>query len=475
MELQHGRTSRTRELLRLAWPAVLSYILNNTYRINDQFWIQGLGPKAQTAIGATFFIQVLNFAFVFLAVGGALALVSRNVGARDDHARDSFARHSLAIGFLVGLALTAAVVPSAHALSAGVGLDGQAQEMAGDYLGTLYLFMGPIAVFPALDAIFIARGHTRIPMGLQSMAVVMNYVLNPLFIYGKDAAQHVDAPGAEFIASIAERLGIEGHGIAGAAFATGVSRTIVVCAGLLILTGPVRMRFRGPIAFSLRTSLQRALAIVRISAPSSVSIAIYALAYLGLVRFVLSPLGEDTTAGLGLGFQIFEGISFPCYLGVAIAGSSLVGREIGAKNRQGVLDVVRSARFVSRFLGVAFAGIFLFVGPPVVAWFTQDAAVAKQTIIYVQVLAFSQYWVAVEAVNEKVLLGSGQTGALYWIAPLGNVLRIPLGWFLAFGDPGFALGAAGVWWAVNVTTLLKAFLFWQRVQRGAWLDRALAS
>ena len=471
----HGRASRTRELLHLAWPTVLSYILNNTYRINDQFWIQGLGPKAQAAIGATFFIQVLNFAFIFLGVGGALALVSRNVGARNDEARDSVARHALAIGLFVGLALTVTVVPRAHTISTGMGLSGEAGRLAGDYLGTLYLFMGTMAMFPIIDSIFIGRGNTRIPMALQTVAVALNYVLNPLLIYGAHAAEHVDAPGATLIGRVAGIFDFEGYGIAGAAIATGISRTIVTLAGIAILVGPLKTRVRGSVPFSMRASVERIRSIVRISAPSSVSIAIYAAAYLGLVRFVLTPLGDEVTAGLGLGFQVFEGLAFPCYLGVAIAGSTLVGREIGARNRDGVLEVVRSARFVARVLGIAITGIFLFVGPLVVTAFTQDPEVARQTIVYVRVLAFSQYWVAVEAVNEKVLLGSGQTRPILWIAPIGNLLRIPLGWALALGIPGVGWGAAGVWWAVNVTTYLKAYLFWQRVEHGPWLDRALES
>ena len=77
-------------LLNLAWPAAASFLLNNAYRINDQFWIQGLGPPAQTAVGATFFLMVMNFAFVFLAVGGTLALISRAIGANDPERRDSF-------------------------------------------------------------------------------------------------------------------------------------------------------------------------------------------------------------------------------------------------------------------------------------------------------------------------------------------------------------------------------------------------
>ena len=106
--------------------------------------------------------------------------------------------------------------------------------------------------------------------------------------------------------------------------------------------------------------------MLRISIPSSVSIAVYALAYLGLLRFVLTPLGDEATAGLGLGFQVFEGIAFPFYLGVSIAGSSLVGREIGARNPAGVMHVVGSARLVARICGIFFAVAFWFLGPRVI-------------------------------------------------------------------------------------------------------------
>ena len=56
--------------------------------------------------------------------------------------------------------------------------------------------------------------------------------------------------------------------------------------------------------------------------------------------------------------------------------------------------------------------------------FTNDAKVLQQAVLYAQVLAFSQLFVAYEALAEGILSGSGKTKAIfYWSAPL-NLLRI---------------------------------------------------
>ncbi|HED64870.1 MAG TPA: MATE family efflux transporter [Planctomycetes bacterium] len=464
-------SARTREVLALAWPAIVSYTLNNTYRINDQFWIQALGQNAQAAIGANFFLQILSFALAFLAVGGTIALVSRAVGARDGKARDSYARHALAFALGVGLFLTIVVVSSLGPIPGMLGLAGETADEARDYLFHLYLFMGPMAMLSVCDAIFIARGNSRVPMILQAIAIGLNTVLNPLLIYGKDAADAMHLPLLGEVAALARALDIDGMGIGGAALATGIARTLVVLMALALLSTTFRMRLRPMGPLSLRISLGRIGEIIRISGPASASIAVYSIAYILLLRIVLAPMGDAVLAGLGVGFQVFEGISFPCYLGVAMAGSSLVGREIGARNRSGVLEVVHTVRVLTWRVGLFFAALFWFGGPPFVAAFTDDPAVAHETLIYVRTLAFSQVLVAVETANEKILLGSGRTRPILWISPLGNLLRIPLGWLLS--GP-IALGAAGVWWAINATTGLKAYLFWHRVEHGSWLDEVMA-
>ena len=132
------------QVVRLALPAAISYLFNNVYRMNDQYWVQGLGASAQAALGATMYIAILNFALIFLAAGGGLSLVARATGARDVAERDSVARHAIFLAGLIGLVLMVV----GHALTPTIvqllGLEGQVAERAIDYLEMLYLVAIPM-------------------------------------------------------------------------------------------------------------------------------------------------------------------------------------------------------------------------------------------------------------------------------------------------------------------------------------------
>jgi Na+-driven multidrug efflux pump len=305
-------------------------------------------------------------------------------------------------------------------------------------------------------------------MGLDVCAIALNYLLNPLFIYGGGAVAAMSAnggpapPGAGLADAVATSLGIEPMGMRGAALATASSRAVTTLVGILILRFGFDVSLRG----SRRPRLSRIADIARLSAPVSISILIFAGAYLAVFSLVMADLPTEVKGGLGIGFQVFEGVAFPCYLGVGIAGASLVGRKLGARDPEGALAVVRDARFLGRVVGLTMTAIFLVPSRWIVPWFTQDPAVEAETMRYVMVLAWSQYFVGVETVNEKALLGAGYTRPILWIAGVGNGLRVPLAWLLS---SLLGLGALGVWWAINATTGIKALLFWRAVEERRWL------
>jgi len=427
-----------RDVTRLAWPAILSFVLNNGYRINDQFWVQGLGAHAQAAIAACTFLLITNFGLIYLVAGGALPLVARATGARDPEARDCAVRHAILASLLLAVVVGFCGHAAMPQIAAWMGLEGAEAVATVDYMRAIYLGILPLALAPLVDNVFIAMGETRVPMALQIAAVCTNLVLNPILIYGA------------------------GLGIAGAAWATVASRALTVLIGFTLLHGRygVSLRPRGMPSFRL------ARTIVEKGTPLGLSILAYAAVYQVLFALVLARLTTDVRAGLGIGFNAFESISFPFFLGVALAGSSLVGRNLGASDPAGALLAVRNSRRLGHITGLAFTLLFLVGGPVVAPLYSSDPAVIRETVGYVQVLAFSQFFVAMETVNEKVLQGAGHTRPILWISTFGNLLRIPLAWVLAI-----SLGWAGhgVWWAINVTTWLKAWLFHREVQRGRWL------
>ncbi len=464
-QVARGTLVSKRTLLAMAWPAVLSYLLNNTYRINDQFWIQGLGEAAQSATGGAMFVLIMNFALCFLAAGGTLSLVARAVGAGDTERIDRVSRHAIGMALAIGVCLTLIGPQITPWLVHLLGLRGQSALFAEQYLGTLYWLAVPMFLVPTLDNIFIGRGYTRIPMTLQGIAIGLNFLLNPLLIYGQDIEQAMSGfPGTARLSAIARELGIEGHGMVGAAAATGISRAVVAVLGLVL----VRYLFGTKLLVRGRPKPALVRRILSVSAPMSLSIGMYAGVYWALMALVFKGLPDSARAGLGIGFQVFEGVAYPTYLGLAMAGAALVGRALGAGDRETAWIVVRNTRFFGRILGVVTTIAFLVLARPAGALFTKEPEVLEQIVLYVSMLAISQYWVAIETVHEKVLMGAGETRRIPWITGFGNGLRIPLGYLLAIP---FGLGAAGVYWAINGTTFLKAGLFWSMVQRGTWTER----
>ncbi|MBI5435087.1 MAG: MATE family efflux transporter [Planctomycetes bacterium] len=462
-----GRALTTRDVLRLAWPSALSYLLNNAYRINDQFWVQGLGADAQAALTSALFVSVMNFAFVFLAAGGTLALVARATGARDPVTRDRVVAHSIWIGLAV-YACFAAFGPALTPHIVGLlGLPDGPAAYARDYLTSLYLFSLPLVFAPAIDHAFIGIGNALVPSLLELGACAFNYLLAPILIYGSHAAERCSHPGAALAASIASWFHLEGYGISGAPVAIACSRALSVTAGFVGLRVFYGVRWYA----HMRLDPKLLRELLAIGVPVSLSIALYSGVYWALIKFVMVPLGVPVLSALGLGLSVFEGVSFPLYLGIGMAGASLVGRAIGARDPDAAWQAVRAARKLALWVGTTVTVLFLIVAPIGPRYFSPDPEVVRQTSIYVAVIAFSQLTVAMEAANEKILLGAGYTARAMWVSMLGNGLRVPLAWYFGV-SAGY--GALGVWWSLNVTSLLKASLHFWLVQRGRWLTHALA-
>ena len=183
-------------------------MLNNAYRVIDQYAVQWLGVDAQAAIASCTFVLIAFFAAYTIFSSGAIALVARAVGSGNIQEQQRLIGSALTSSLLVGILILSASGLLAPWTVFSLGLQGDLAAQAQAYLQWHALFCLPQAVMPTLDAIFIAYGRTKTVLVLQITASVLNFMLNPVCIYTL------------------------GFGIGGSAMATGLSEGVAVILGI---------------------------------------------------------------------------------------------------------------------------------------------------------------------------------------------------------------------------------------------------
>ena len=274
-------------------------------------------------------------------------------------------------------------------------------------------------------------------MVLHCLSLALNIVLTPLLIH------------------------TAGLGIVGAALASNTSRAVATALGLWLLARTTGLRLAD---VRITSELKR---VLRVGFPMAMGVAAYALVYGAMLKTSISPLGPHVNAALGIGFSALEGVSWPLFHGLSLAVASLVGRYLGAGKPELARGTVRLALPITIAGGVVASLVFWLGGAYLTGLFTNDAAVHAAATEYAVILAASQLFVALESLTEGVLAGAGDTRTVFLYSALINALRIPLAWLFAFP---LGMGAAGIWWVVNVTTYFKAFGKSYAVWRGNWAE-----
>lgn len=424
-----------RSLLHLAIPSALFTVLTNGYRVVDQYFIQTISTASQAAIGSSIFVLIFFYASFELIAAGTGPLVARATGASDPARRSAILGTSLAGAGLLTLVVMFIGVCGAPWISTSLGLSGDAASECARYLRALSWTILPLVLTPVVDQGFIAMGNARAPMLLHALSLALNIVLTPLLIH------------------------TAGLGIVGAALASNASRAVATVLGLWLLARITGLR---PADIRITAELKR---VVRIGFPMAMGVAAYALVYWAMLKTSVSPLGPHVNAALGIGFSALEGVTWPVFHGLALAVASLVGRYLGAGRPDLARGAIRLALPIATAGGALASLAFWIGGAYLTGLFTSERAVHEAATEYAVILAASQLFVAFESLTEGVLAGAGDTRTIFiYSAPI-NASRIPLAWLFAFP---LGMGAAGIWWVVNITTYLKALGKGYAVWKGNW-------
>ena len=291
---------------KLAIPIMISMLLTASYNIVDGIWVAGLGQAAIAGIGfVTPIFMILNGVSVGLG-NGATSSIARAVGARNHEGASKSATHSRLIFLIASILLTIFLLIIQEPLLKTYGASGQSLAEGIKY-GTP-LFLGLFAFIFANGGSGVLRGEGDMKRAMYAMivSVVLNFILDPLFIY------------------------ILNLGSAGASLATIVSSigsAAVIMYWILIKKDTyVDVTFKN---FKFESEIAKD--ILKVGIPSSLDMLMMSIAMSIYLIFISSIGGEYGIAAFTSGQRLYLfGIMPLTAIGSAVAAVS--GSAFGAKN-----------------------------------------------------------------------------------------------------------------------------------------------
>lgn len=432
-----------KSLFTLAVPIVLANILQAGYQLIDAFWVGRLGGSAVAAVSVSAPITFLTIALgVGLAVAGS-TLIAQYFGAKNQKMVDHVAAQTLLMIVIVsvvlggiGYALTPwilhlmGVAPDVYAGAVGF--------MRVSFIGLVFNFF-----FFMFQSIMRGVGEAKLPVYIVLGTVLLNFVLDPLFIYGWGA--------------------IPAMGVMGAAVATVGTQSIAALIGLLVLLkGKYGIHlslgdFKPDFAFIKRAFF--------LGFPASIEQSARALG-LTVLTFLIASFGTLTVAAYGVGSNVLQVIMIPA-MGLSMAISTLVGQNIGAGNIKRAAEIGRLGALIG-FGALTGIGVIVFAfAPYFISFFVPgDEAVIAMGATFLRIMALSWGFMAVQLSLTGVLRASGNMMATMVIALVSQwVLQFPLAYVLSKHT---ALGTNGLWWSFTITNVLIAVVTMLWYAKGDW-------
>jgi putative MATE family efflux protein len=186
------------------------------------------------------------------------------------------------------------------------GLDTATTQLAADNIFWFSIFIGGFAVDIILCGALRAAGNAWTPLAFVALVNIINVPLLYAFILGHWGAPAMGAPGA--------------------AFATGLGLT--VCGAVLVV---LWMRQQLTIKFvgGLRSHAEHFKQLLKLSAPAALEQAVFQIGFFVFLILIGNFYGTEAFAAYNVGVNLLN-IAMVIGMGFSIAGSTLVGQNLGA-------------------------------------------------------------------------------------------------------------------------------------------------
>jgi putative MATE family efflux protein len=444
-EYDYTAGSIKRAIVLLAIPMILELGLESVFAIVDIYFVGKL-PNAENAIATVGLTEACVTILYTLAIGlstAATAVVARRIGEKDNNGASKAAAQSLILGCLTAAIASMIGVWQAPNILKLMGASATVIQEGSAFARIMFGGSTAIILLFLINGIFRGAGNAAIAMRSLWLASGINILLCPLLIYGIG--------------------GIPGLGLAGAAIATTIGRSIGVVYQLYYL-------FKKNSTIQLSKSLfvwenNIINNLVQVAWPATVQFFLQSGSWIFLTYLVSKTGGTEASAGYQIAIRNVICFILPAW-GISNAAATLVGQNLGAGNAsRAEQSVLICMRFNMAFMAVITL-LFLFFNKPIISLFTTNTTLIHYGGLALQIIGVGYIFYGIGMVLMQSLNGAGDTRTPTWLNFVCFwLLQIPMGWLMAVY---FNMGAVGAFAAVPISeTILAALAYWY-FKKGKW-------
>ena len=302
-------------LVRLSIPfrIVMANILATAYQMTDTFWVGRLSAEAVAAVTLCFPIN-----FLMIAIGAGLpiagsVLIAQFKGRGEERQMNHVAGQTLLMVLGVSIVLTAfgywLSEPIIRLMSNDPAVipDAAVRFLQITFIGFVFVFG-----FFVYQSLTRGLGVVMVPMLIVAVTVLLNFILDPLFIFGWGP--------------------FPAMGVAGAAMATLCTQALAAAIGFgLLFSGRHGLR---PGLRDFRPDLALLGKTIRLGIPASVEQSRMRAMALFVMTLLVSGFGSVAVAAYGVGLRIITFVMIPA-MGLSMATTTIVACKTSGMRENG--------------------------------------------------------------------------------------------------------------------------------------------
>ncbi len=415
--------SLLKHIVRMAIPGMGGFFAIVVFNFTDTYFVSRLGTDALAAMGYTFPIVMIMHALILGVSAGTEVIVSHSLGAKNKAKARDITTAGIYLSLILAGVMGGMGILFLDEIFGLLSAKGEALKLVEEYMFIWFLTAITVFMPPVSDGILRASGDMIRPFVVMTICAVFNAALDPLLIFGY--------------------WGFPELGIAGAAYATAIARSIAMVVSLYFLTKNAKlMQWKYIVPKKL---INDWVNILKLGMPASMTQLMFPLSRFVFTKLITIASGGVGVAAIAAGSRIEYFTQIVPYA-ISFALVAIFGQNLGAKQFDRLQHGFNLLAIISFAYGAISLWLFL-IGGHLLSEIMSDGNIAVEYLTY-KYLIFSAigcggFYFTMLSLRAIIALGKSLDAAiLNIIQVLLIILPFVVAGFYIAGFDGLVLGSS---------------------------------